>query len=205
MGAGGSTATPPPARNPHAPSATGNCPRRTTPREKPERVVRAALARSPSFVAAALPARIFPPLFNRYGPGDGFATHVDNAIRSARVTGERMRADLSATLFLSDPDEYDGGGLTADGLGADVRLPAGHLLLYPATTLHRVEPVTRGARVASVFWVQSMVRDAAARAALYDLDRAIQTLAAERGQGDDPVIRLTGVYHNLMRMWAEGI
>lgn len=169
-------------------------------------IVCAALGRAPLFVAAALPARVFPPLFNRYAPGDGFGTHVDNAVRQVGNTGARVRADLSATLFLSDPDDYAGGGLIAEGRGdAPIKLPAGHLLLYPATTLHRVEPVTRGVRIASFFWVQSLVRDGAARAVLFDLDRAIQTLAVERGQADEPVIRLTGVYHNLLRMWAEGV
>ncbi len=167
-------------------------------------IVRAALGRTPLFVAAALPARVFPPLFNRYQSGDGFGLHVDNAVRTVRATGARVRADLSATLFLSDPDDYGGGALIAEGLGEGVRLPAGHLLLYPATTLHRVAPVTRGVRVASFFWVQSMIRDGAARMTLLDLDRAIQTLGGERGQDDAAVIRLTGVYHNLLRMWAEG-
>jgi len=164
--------------------------------------VLAAIGRSPLFVAAALPAKVFPPLFNRYESGQAFGTHVDNAIRMRRGTDFRLRSDLSATLFLSDPESYDGGELVI-GDGAGVKLPAGHMLLYAASTLHRVEPVTRGARVASFFWVQSMVRSDADRAILFDLDRAIQTIAARSGQDDPEIIRLTGVYHNLLRRWAE--
>ncbi|HYI38828.1 MAG TPA: Fe2+-dependent dioxygenase [Allosphingosinicella sp.] len=164
-----------------------------------------ALGRSPSFIAAALPLKIFPPLFNRYRGGEAFGTHIDNAIRIHRASEYRVRTDLSATLFLEAPDAYEGGELVVeDDLGAQpVKLPAGHLLLYPASSLHRVEPVTQGARVASFFWVQSMVRDGGARSILFDLDRSIQGIAAERGQEDREVIRLTGVYHNLLRRWAD--
>ena len=164
-----------------------------------------ALGKSPLFIAAALPLKIFPPLFNIYEGGEAFGTHVDNAIRIHRASQFRVRSDLSATLFLEEPDAYEGGALMVEGdAGAGaVKLPAGHLLLYPASSLHRVEPVTRGARLASFFWVQSMVRDDGARAILFDLDQAIQAIAAERSHGDTEVIRLTGVYHNLLRRWAD--
>ena len=133
-----------------------------------------ALGRSPLFIAAALPLKIFPPLFNRYEGGEAFGTHIDNAVRIHRGSEFRVRTDLSATLFLEEPDSYEGGELVIEDSGAGaqpVKLPAGHLLLYPASSLHRVEPVTSGARVASFFWVQSMVRDDGARAILFDLDR----------------------------------
>jgi len=164
-----------------------------------------ALGRSPLFIAAALPLKIFPPLFNRYEGGEAFGTHVDNAVRIHRASQFRVRSDLSATLFLEDPDSYEGGALVVEGnAGAGaLKLPAGHLLLYPASSLHRVEPVTKGARVASFFWIQSMVRDDGARTILFDLDQAIQAIAAERGHDDKEVIRLTGVYHNLLRRWAD--
>ena len=164
-----------------------------------------ALGTSPLFIAAALPLKIFPPLFNRYAGGERFDTHVDNAVRIHRASEFRVRADLSATLFLEDPGAYDGGELVVeDALGVHrVKLPAGHLVLYPSSSLHRVEPVTRGARVASFFWIQSMIRDDGARTILFDLDRAIQTIAAERGHGDAEIVRLTGVYHNLLRRWAD--
>lgn len=167
-------------------------------------IVLAALQRSPLFIAAALPAKIFPPLFNRYGGGDSFGTHVDNAVRM-RGSDIRVRSDLSATLFLAEPEDYDGGELIVeDRYGAQsVKLPAGHMLLYPASSLHRVEPVTRGQRVAAFFWVQSMVRDDGARRILFDLDNAVRTVAADRGQDDRAVIELTGVYHNLLRRWAD--
>ncbi|HEX8241125.1 MAG TPA: Fe2+-dependent dioxygenase [Allosphingosinicella sp.] len=169
------------------------------------RLVLGALARSPLFIAAALPLKIFPPLFNRYRGGEAFGTHIDNAIRVHRSSEFRIRSDLSATLFLEEPEGYDGGELVVeDNLGVNsTKLPAGHLLLYPASSLHRVEPVTRGARVAAFFWVQSMVRDDSARTLLFDLDQSIQTIATERGQGDREVIRLTGIYHNLLRRWAD--
>jgi len=165
-------------------------------------VILRALHANPLFISAALPLKVFPPLFNRYEPGDGFDTHVDNAVRVQRGSDFRIRTDLSATLFLNDPADYNGGELVA-GDGAPVRLPAGDLLLYPASTLHHVTPVTRGARLASFFWIQSMVRDDAARRTLFELDSAIQTIAADRGQGDPAIVQLTGVYHNLLRRWAE--
>ncbi|HEY5713388.1 MAG TPA: Fe2+-dependent dioxygenase [Allosphingosinicella sp.] len=169
------------------------------------RLVLDALGRSPLFIAAALPLKIFPPLFNRYQGGEAFGTHIDNAVRIHRGSEFRVRTDLSATLFLEDPEAYDGGELVIEGdAGAGaVKLPAGHLLLYPSSSLHRVEPVTRGARVASFFWIQSMVRDTAARAILFDLDQSIQAVAADRGHDDREVVRLTGVYHNLLRRWAD--
>jgi PKHD-type hydroxylase len=169
------------------------------------RLVLDALGRAPLFIAAALPLKIFPPLFNRYQGGERFDTHIDNAVRIHRGTEFRVRTDLSATLFLEEPDAYEGGELVVeDNLGASaVKLPAGHLLLYPASSLHRVDPVTKGARVASFFWVQSMIRDDGARTILFDLDRSIQAVAADRGQDDAEVVRLTGVYHNLLRRWAD--
>ncbi|WP_419815287.1 Fe2+-dependent dioxygenase [Glacieibacterium sp.] len=165
-------------------------------------IVLDALGRTPLFVAAALPLRVYPPLFNRYGIGHAFGTHVDNAIRIRRGSDFRIRTDLSATLFLADPDSYDGGELVVEDRPG-IKLPAGHMLLYPASTLHRVEPVTRGQRIASFFWVQSMIRSGDDRATLFELDTAIQSLAAERGQGDPDIIRLTNVYHNLLRRSAE--
>jgi len=164
-----------------------------------------ALGRSPLFVAAALPLKVFPPLFNRYEGGEDFGLHVDNAIRIRRGTDFRIRSDLSATLFLEEPDAYDGGELVIeDQFGPQVvKLPAGHLILYPASSLHRVTPVTRGVRTASFFWLQSMVRDDGERRTLFELDRAVQAVAADRGQGDAAVVQLTGVYHNLLRRWAD--
>lgn len=164
----------------------------------------AALERSPLFMTAALPAKVFPPLFNRYQGGQSFGNHVDNAIRQAPGTPFRLRTDLSATLFLAAPEEYEGGELVVeDTYGIhSVKLPAGHLILYPATSLHHVRPVTSGARVASFFWIQSMVRDDGERTLLFDLDMAIQRIGGEAP--DHPsVIQLTSVYHNLLRRWAE--
>ncbi|SEL10331.1 PKHD-type hydroxylase [Sphingomonas palmae] len=168
-------------------------------------IVLDALGRSALFVAAALPLKVFPPLFNRYAGGQAFGMHVDNAIRLRRGSDFRLRSDLSATLFLSDPDTYDGGELVIeDQFGEQrVKLPAGHMVLYPASSLHRVEPVTRGTRVASFFWVQSIVRDDGARRILFELDQGVQAVATDKGQGDATVIRLTGVYHNLLRRWAD--
>ena len=161
-----------------------------------------ALAASPLFVAAALPLKIYPPLFNRYGEGESFGDHVDSAIRIRAGSDFRIRSDLSATLFLRDPHDYDGGELLAEG-HAPVKLAAGDMLLYPSSTVHRVTPVTRGERVASFFWIQSMVRDHAARAMLFDLDRSIQDLSQTNGPDAPALIRLTGIYHNLLRRWAE--
>jgi len=167
-------------------------------------VVLAALERHPLFISAALPARVYPPMFNRYEGGEHFGSHVDNAVRLLPGAREALRTDLSATLFLAEPDDYDGGELLIEGpLGVQsVRLPAGHLLLYPASSLHRVEPVTRGARLACFFWVQSMVADDAARTVLFDLDTAIQRLT-RTGADADAVLQLTGCYHNLLRRWAR--
>jgi PKHD-type hydroxylase len=164
-----------------------------------------ALGRSPLFFAAALPLKIFPPLFNSYGEGHAFGTHVDNAVRIQAGTHFRVRSDLSMTVFLEDPESYDGGELTVETRYGvqQVKLPAGHAILYPSSSLHRVEPVTRGRRVASFFWIQSMVRDEAARSSLFDLDQSIQTLAMTAGQADPSIVRLTGVYHNLLRRWAD--
>lgn len=163
-----------------------------------------ALQRNPLFVSSALPIRVFPPMFNRYQGGQSFGNHVDNAIRQISGTPLRLRTDLSCTLFFSGPDEYDGGELIVeDTYGVhSVRLPAGHMILYPSTSLHHVRPVTRGARVASFFWLQSMVRDDARRTLLFDMDRAIQQIAHD--VPDHPsAVQLTGVYHNLLRQWAE--
>lgn len=167
-------------------------------------VVLAALARSPLFMSAALPLKVFPPMFNRYTGGGHFGTHVDTAIRAMASTGQRIRTDLSATLFLTAPEEYGGGELQVeDTYGVhSVKLPVGHMVLYPATSLHRVTPVTKGARVSSFFWIQSMIRDDGDRTLLFDLDTAIQRLAKE-SPGSPVGVKLTGVYHNLLRRWAE--
>jgi len=165
-------------------------------------VILDALAASPLFVASALPLKVYPPLFNRYGEGEGFGDHVDSAIRIRRGSDFRIRSDLSATLFLSDPGEYEGGELVAEGQ-APVKLAAGNMVLYPASTVHHVTPVTRGERVASFFWIQSMVRDASARGILFDLDRSIQEMTQAAGPDAPALVRLTGVYHNLLRRWAE--
>lgn len=164
-----------------------------------------ALGQSPLFIAAALPLKIFPPLFNSYAGGQNFGVHVDNAVRIQSGTGFRVRSDLSITVFLEEPDAYDGGELTIEtNFGVQqVKLPAGHAVLYPSSSLHRVEPVTRGRRVASFFWLQSMIRDDGARQMLFDLDRSVQGVAAALGQDHAEVIRLTGVYHNLLRRWAD--
>jgi PKHD-type hydroxylase len=162
-------------------------------------IVLAALERSPLFVAAALPARILPPVFSRYVPGQGYGPHVDNALRYE--AGERLRADVSATLYLSAPEDYDGGELVIENGAASqpVKLPAGALVLYPSTFIHQVAPVTSGTRLAAVIWAESLVRDHAARDILFELDAAVQ------GLGDHPsALRLTGVYHNLLRRWAGG-
>jgi PKHD-type hydroxylase len=164
----------------------------------------AALQRSPLFVTAALPLHVFPPLFNRYAGGQSFGNHVDNAIRQVPGAAHRIRTDVSCTLFLTPPDEYDGGELVVEDVYGvhSVKLSAGHMVLYPSTSLHHVRPVTRGARVSCFFWVQSMVRDDAERTLLFDLDRSVRALAAERA--DHPVaVNLTAVYHNLLRKWAE--
>ena len=172
---------------------------------KAGRLILEALGRSPIFFAAALPLRIYPPLFNRYGAGQEFDTHVDNAIRIKRGSDFRIRSDLSITVFLEAPEDYDGGELLVeDHYGVQrVKLPAGHAVVYPSSSLHRVTPITRGRRVASFFWLQSMVRSAEERRTLFDLDRAVQRLTGELGGKDRSVIELTGVYHNLLRLWAD--
>ena len=164
-----------------------------------------ALSHSPLFVTAALPQTVFPPLFNRYGGGQTFATHIDNSIRQSRDGSVRIRSDLSATLFLTEPEDYDGGELLVeDTYGVhEVKLAAGDLILYPASSLHQVTPVTRGVRTASFFWIQSMVREDARRALLFQMDIAIQQLAGKVGAGAPELVSLTGTYHNLLRMWAE--
>lgn len=168
-----------------------------------ELVVR-ALERNATFVSATLPHHVYPPLFNRYQPGMSFGAHVDNAVRQIPGTAHRLRTDISATLFLSAPEEYDGGELIIEDLyGAhSVKLAAGDMVVYPASSLHRVEPVTRGARDAAFFWIQSMVRDDGARALLYDMDLSIRELTA-RGAESHSLLRLTGCYHNLIRRWAD--
>ena len=164
-----------------------------------------ALSKNMMFISAAVPLHIFPPLFNRYVPGKFFGEHVDNCIRGDHLTGLRIRTDLSITLFLSEPEEYDGGELVVeDYYGAHrVKLPAGHAVLYPATSLHMVTPVTRGARVSSFFWVQSMIKDAHARRMSFDMDNALQELVTRLGRNDPQVRQLTNIYHNLVRHWAE--
>ncbi len=161
------------------------------------------LGRNETFVSAGLPLRVFPPLFNRYDEGMSFGAHVDNTIRFSGPV--RFRTDLSATLFLSDPGEYDGGELVImDTYGEQaVKLPAGDMVLYPASSVHKVQPVTRGSRWASFFWAQSMVADDGRRALLYQMDRAIQDLGRQVGLGDPSVVSLTGAYHNLLRMWGQ--
>ena len=167
-------------------------------------LILAALQNNALFMAAALPLKVFPPLFNRYQGGQSFGTHVDNAVRQVTGTPHRVRTDLSATLFFTDPDEYDGGELLVeDTYGThNVKLPAGNLILYPSTSLHHVRPVTGGARIASFFWIQSMVRDDGQRTLLFDLDMAIQRITQD--VPDHPsAVQLTGVYHNLLRRWAD--
>lgn len=169
-----------------------------------QRIVLDALERHPAFISAALPNEVYPPMFNRYGPGMTFGLHVDGGVRIHPGSGRKLRTDLSATLFLSDPADYDGGELQIEdtyGMHA-VKLPAGDLVLYPASSLHQVTPVTRGMRMASFLWVQSLVRDDGQRALLYDMDGAIQALNRSDA---DPVARrtLVGCYHNLLRQWAD--
>ncbi|HSX65267.1 MAG TPA: Fe2+-dependent dioxygenase, partial [Pseudoxanthomonas sp.] len=165
-----------------------------------------ALSRNSTFFSAALPKRIYPPLFNRYSGGQSFGYHVDNAIRYDRSRGgvDAVRTDLSATLFLSSPDEYDGGELIIeDTFGThSVKLPAGHMVLYPGTSLHKVTPVTRGARLASFFWMQSMVRDDGQRRLMFELDVSIRRLTQDV-PAHPALVQLTGVYHNLLRQWAD--
>jgi PKHD-type hydroxylase len=169
-----------------------------------QRIVLAALETHPTFISAALPHAVYPPMFNRYGVGETFGAHVDGAVRLHPHSGAQLRTDLSATLFLNDPAEYDGGELQVIDAFAThgVKLAAGDLVLYPSTSLHQVTPVTRGTRWAAFFWVQSMIRDDARRELAFDLDSAIQRLNATEG---DAAARTTlvGCYHNLLRMWAQ--
>ncbi len=162
-------------------------------------------AATPSSSPLRCRSRFFRHCSNRYAGGQQFGTHVDGSIRQLRGTDFRVRSDLSATLFLADPDTYDGGELTIEDTFGErtVKLPAGHLVLYPSTSLHHVSPVTRGVRVASFFWIQSMIRDDGERTLLYQLDTTIQKLAAERSHKDAEVVSLTGIYHNLVRRWAD--
>ncbi|MBS0469434.1 MAG: Fe2+-dependent dioxygenase [Proteobacteria bacterium] len=162
------------------------------------------LGRNELFTSAALPLKVYPPLFNRYDPGMNFGTHIDNSIRFAPSTPVRFRTDISATLFLTAPEDYDGGELVVeDTYGThQAKLPAGDMVLYPATSRHFVRPVTRGSRVSSFFWIQSMVRDEGQRTLLFDIDISIQGLRRTVGESAE-VVRLTGVYHNLIRRWAE--
>nr|WP_067288004.1 Fe2+-dependent dioxygenase [Marinobacterium profundum] len=172
-------------------------------------LILAALSRHPTFISAALPLRIMPPLFNRYEAGETYGLHVDNAIRFLQSPGQAaataLRTDLSATLFLDDPDNYDGGELQIESsFGAQsIKLAAGDLILYPASSQHRVTPVTRGSRSCAVFWLQSMVRDSSQREMLFDLDQSVQSLGSELGQAHEDVMRLSGLYHNLVRQWAQ--
>ncbi len=167
-------------------------------------IIVTALERSPLFITAALPFRVFPPLFNRYEGGEKFGVHLDNSIRQIPGTSYRIRTDISATLFLSAPEDYDGGELVIDDVyGAHtVKLPAGDMVVYPASSLHHVNPVTRGVRLASFFWVQSMVRDDGARTLLFDLDVAINKVN-QALPDNGAVVELTNCYHNLLRRFAE--
>lgn len=164
----------------------------------------ARLSENALFMSAALPKRIYPPLFNRYSGGEAFGFHIDNAIRGIKGVRERVRTDLSATLFLSDPETYDGGELVIrDTFGErSVKLPAGHLVLYPGTSVHKVNPVTRGERVAAFFWIESLVREDSQRSLLLDMDVAIQRLSAQQAD-DESLLQLSGVYHNLLRRWSD--
>ena len=164
-----------------------------------------AIWKNPVFQAAALPCQIIPPLFNRYDEHESFGFHVDNSIRLIRGTAQQMRTDLSCTLFLSEPEEYDGGDLVIEDTYGyhEVKLPAGDVVLYPATSLHEVSSIIRGTRFASFFWVQSMIRDDAERHMLFNLDQSIQSLRMQLGDQHEEVVKLTNLYHNLMRKWAE--
>jgi PKHD-type hydroxylase len=164
-----------------------------------------ALASKPQFISAALPLKIFPPLFNRYENGGHFGIHTDGSVMTVPGTHIRVRTDVSATLFLAEPEEYEGGELVIeDNFGAqEVKLAAGDMVLYPSTSLHQVRPVTSGARIASFFWMQSMIRDDGQRTLLYDLDQSIQELSLELGVGHPQAVKLAGIYHNLVRRWAD--
>ena len=168
-------------------------------------IILESLGQHTLFLSAAIPLDIIPPLFNRYEQQEAFGFHVDNSIRRIRGTNERLRTDLSCTIFLSEPEEYVGGELVIEDTYGfhEVKLPAGDLLLYPATSLHEVTAVTAGCRIASFFWVQSMIRDEANRHMLFNLDQSIQNLRIELGDQHQEVMKLTNLYHNLMRKWAE--
>lgn len=179
-------------------------PETTADAEAARLIVLKALNRNALFFSAALPKKIYPPLFNQYRDGMDFGAHIDNAVRTHAVSGVHVRTDISCTLFIADPDSYEGGELVVeDTYGHQmVKLPAGDMVLYPGTSLHHVRPVTKGARLASFFWVQSMIREDAQRTLLFDMDAAIVTLRQQVGD-NAAVIRLTGNYHNLIRMWAD--
>ncbi len=168
-------------------------------------VILGALDRNPQFMAAALPHKIVPPLFNRYAGGQSYGPHVDGGVRPVAGSRERVRTDLSATLFLSQPDTYDGGELVMDDVFGErsVKLAAGDMILYPGTSVHHVRPVTRGTRLASFFWIQSLVRDNEQRALLYEMDQIVQKLGAAGDASHEEAVRLAGVYHNLLRFWAD--
>jgi PKHD-type hydroxylase len=177
---------------------------RSTTAARCQAIVAAALERNPTFISAALPNVLYPPMFNRYAGEMQFGAHVDGGVRLHPHDGRKLRTDLSATLFLADPASYDGGELVVEGPSgvSSVKLPAGDMVLYPATTLHRVTPVTRGVRLGCFFWVQSLVRDAADRQLLYELDGAIQRLAVAAAD-EAARVTLVGVYHNLLRKWSD--
>lgn len=168
-------------------------------------IILESLGQHPLFLSAAIPLDIIPPLFNRYEKSESFGFHVDNSIRRIRGSKERLRTDLSCTLFLSEPEEYEGGDLVVEDTYGyhEIKLPAGDMILYPSTSLHEVSPVTSGCRMASFFWLQSMIRDDAERHMLFNLDQTIQTLRTQLGDQHAEVIQLTSLYHNLMRKWAE--
>lgn len=172
--------------------------------ERARKIVLKALSRNALFFSAVLPKKIYPPLFNQYRGGMNFGNHIDNAVRTHAATGNHVRTDVSSTLFLSEPDSYEGGELVVeDTYGQQmVKLPAGDMVVYPGTSLHHVRSVTQGARIASFFWTQSMIRDDAQRTLLFDMDAAISTLRQQHGDSA-AVVRLTGNYHNLIRMWAD--
>jgi len=172
--------------------------------ETSRKIVLQALSRNALFFSAALPKKIYPPLFNQYREGMDFGAHIDNAVRTHALTGNHVRTDISSTLFISPPESYEGGELVIeDTYGVQsVKLPAGDMVLYPGTSLHHVRPVSKGARIACFFWTQSMIRDDGQRTLLFDMDAAISTLRQEHGDSA-AVIRLTGNYHNLIRMWAD--
>ena len=168
-------------------------------------IILEALGQNPLFLSAALPLEILPPYFNRYENNESFGFHVDNSIRNIRGTQQRIRTDLSCTVFLSEPEEYDGGELVVEDTYGyhEIKLPAGDLILYPSTSVHEVTPVISGCRFASFFWVQSMIRDDANRHMLFNLDQTIQNLRVELGDTHTEVVKLTSLYHNLIRKWAE--